>query len=153
MTVFVPVTGTIAHRLRTGSALDLLGYADGPALRSWLGDGQLSEEEVGYVALNNAGVAALLLDDPTRIILAVDRDLAGDDELGTVTLPAVRWAEVQSLFGDAAAAAESVAAARAAIGGLDLGAALASPVVDELQRDHDLLWYGPEELDTLTDRS
>ena len=100
------------------------------------------------MALNHAGIAALTLDDstPTRIVLAVDQDVSGGDELGAVTVAHLEWAEVRSLFADEAAAAAAVLSARSAVRGLDLAAALADPTVEELQESYDLLWYAPEEL-------
>ena len=103
------------------------------------------------MALNHAGIAALTLDDstPTRIVLAVDHDLSGDDELGVVTVARLEWAEVRSLFADETAAGAAVVAARSAVRGLDLSAALADPAVEELQESYDLLWYAPDELDAV----
>ena len=152
MTVFVPLTlAAVRAAEASGSARDLVGYAAGPALRRWLGETRLDDEEADYVALNHAGIAALTLDDstPTRIVLAVDHEVSGDDELGAVTVAHLEWAEVRSLFADEAAAAAAVLAARSAVRGLDLSAALADPTVEELQESYDLLWYAPEELDAL----
>jgi hypothetical protein len=119
-------------------------------MRRWLADFRLDDEEAEYVALNHAGVAALLLDGvPRRLVLAVDVALEGADELGAVPVPEVRWSDVRSLFADEAPAADAVAAARTAVRGLDLATALAVPAVLALQDDHDLLWYAPEELDAL----
>lgn len=150
MTVFVPLTLAAARELRsTGSASDLLGYADGPALRRWLGGTRLDDEEADYVALNHAGVAALLLEGASpRLVLAVDLGLAGADDLGAAPVPEVRWADVRSLFADEASAADAVRTARQAVRGLDLGAALAITAVIDLQDSYDLLWYAPEELDS-----
>jgi hypothetical protein len=152
MTVFVPITLTAARELRSsGAASDLVGFADGPALRSWLGDARLDDEEADYVALNHAGVAALGLDDtaPTRLVLAVDIHLTGTDEAGAVRVPEVVWTDVRSLFADDAPAGAAVLRSRAAVRGLELADALVEPTVMELQDAHDLLWYAPEELDTL----
>ena len=153
MTVFVPTTVTDAQALRAaGEARDLVGYADGAGLRRWLGAGQLDDEEASYVALNHAGVASLLLSDTgRRLVLAVDLEVPGDDDLGTVPVPRLGWAEVQSLFADDASAVEQVVAARQAVAGLDLAEALAVTEVEALQEAHDLLWYAPDELDTLAD--
>ena len=103
------------------------------------------------MALNHAGIVALTLDDstPTRIVLAVDHEVSGGDELGAVTVAQLEWGEVRSLFADEAAAAAAVLAARSAVRGLDLSAALADPAVEELQETYDLLWYAPDELDSL----
>lgn len=152
MTVFVPITVAGAQELRaSGAAHDLIGYADGPALRRWLGEPRLDDEEVDYIALNHAGVATLLLDGSSpRLVLAVAADLAGADELGTVPVPVVRWDDVRSLFADEESASEAVARARAAVAGSELAAALAEPAVERLQEAHDLLWFAPEELDVLS---
>jgi len=155
MTVFVPVTMASALELRrTGRAPGLVGYADGPALRRWSGEARLDDEEASYIALNHAGVAALLHEDvaSTRLVLALDTELSSTDELGAVALPEVRWADVRSLFADDPAAAEAVAGARAAVRLLDLAAALEVEAAERLQHAHDLLWYAPEELDELADR-
>jgi hypothetical protein len=152
MTVFVPLTLEAARRLRaTGSASDLIGYAAGAGLRAWLGEARLDDEEADYVALNHAGVAALTLDDttPTRVVVAVDLDLSGGDALGAVTVPRLDWSEVRSLFADEAPAANAVVVARDAVRGRDLAEALGDAAVEALQESYDLLWYAPEELDTL----
>jgi hypothetical protein len=152
MTVFVPLTRAAVIELReTGSAEDLPGYAAGPALRGWLGEARLDDEEADYVALNHAGIAALTLDDATatRIVVAADQDASVGDELGAVTVARLDWAEVRSLFADEAAAEAAVLAARSAVRGLDLAAALVEPAVEELQDSYDLLWYAPEELDAI----
>jgi len=152
MTVFVPLTLADVRELEaSGSARDLVGYAAGPALRQWLGETRLDDEEADYVALNHAGIAALTLEDstPMRIVLALDHDVSGDDELGAVTVALLEWAEVRSLFADEAAAATAVIAARSAVRGLDLSVALGDPAVEELQESYDLLWYAPEELDAV----
>jgi len=152
MTVFVPLTlGDVRQLKSSGSARDLVGYASGPALRGWLGEARLDDEEADYVVLNHAGIAALTLDDstPTRIVLAVDQDVSGGDELGAVTVAHLEWTEVRSLFADEAPAAAAVLAARSAVRGLDLSAALADPTVEDLQASYDLLWYAPDELDSL----
>ena len=103
------------------------------------------------MALNHAGIAALTLDDATatRIVVAVDQDASVGDELGAVTVARLDWAEVRSLFADEAAAEAAVLAARSAVRGLDLAAALVDPAVEELQESYDLLWYAPEELDAI----
>lgn len=153
MTVFVPLGLGAAQQLRsTGSATDVVGYADGPALRRWSGS-QLDDEEADYIALNHAGVAALLLGgESRRLVLAVDQEIAGG-EFGAVRLPEVSWSRVRSLFADEAEAAAAVARARVAVAGLDLAAALLLPEVEQLLDAHDLLWYAPEELDALSDES
>ncbi len=153
MTVFVPLSLRAVQALRSsGSARDLIGYAAGSALRTWAGDPTSDDEEMEYVALNHAGIAALTLDDTvaTRLVLAVDQDAPGGDELGAVTVGRLDWAEVRSLFADEAGAAEAVLAARSAVRGMELAAALAAPSVEQLQESYDLLWYAPEELDSLT---
>ncbi|HEY5981087.1 MAG TPA: hypothetical protein VIT41_15790 [Microlunatus sp.] len=152
MTVFLPLTLAAVQELRaSGSARDLVGYAAGPALRRWLGEGRIDDEEADYVALNHAGVAGLTLDDasPIRIVLAVDQEPSDGDELGTVTLARLDWAEVRSLFADESEASAAVLAARTAVRGLDLAQALLAPSVEALQESYDLLWYAPEELDAL----
>lgn len=152
MTVFVPLTLAETRRLRdSGSLPEAAGYSAGPALRAWLGDGRLEDEEVDYVALNHAGVAALTLDDstPTRIVVAVEQEASGGDALGAVTLDRLAWTDVRSLFADEAGAGSAVLAARTAVRGLELAAALAEPTVEELQESYDLLWYAPDELDAL----
>lgn len=152
MTVFIPVTLDTARRLRTtGQGADLTGYAVGPALRTWLAAARLDDEELDYVALNHAGVAALTLagDSATRLVLAADLAVSGSDELGAVAIATLAWTDVRSLFADEESAADAVASARAAVTGLDLAAALADPAVEALQEAYDLLWFAPEELDSL----
>lgn len=152
MTVFVPVSAAEVSRWRSvGWATGLVGYADGPALRRWLGDERLDDEQADYVALNHAGVAALTMPDPgpIRLVLALDIDGSGADELGAVGLARAEWTRVRSLFADAPEAGDAVLAARAAVAGTDLATALADPAVVALQDGYDLLWFAPEELDAL----
>lgn len=155
MTVYVPVSRDAARELRSsGAAPALVGYADGPALRHWLGEGALDDDEINYLTLNHAGVASLTLADdaPTRLVLALDLALIGTDEIGAVPVSGVTWTRVRSLFADDPAAADAVLKARAAVRGLALAAALNEPAVTELEAAHDLLWFAPEELDAIIAR-
>jgi hypothetical protein len=154
--IFVPSSRTQAQELRAGGETGpWLAFSASPGLRAELGD--LSVEELEYVALNHAGVA-LLVDpsaaDPLRLVLAADvpeDDLLDVDiaESGAATVTALAWSRVVALFADDPDAASAVAAARAAVRDRPVSEALAAPEVTALLEAHDLGWYAPEELDRL----
>lgn len=152
--VFLPVAGSEAAALRAGA--DLGARAGCAATRSLLAalGADTSDEEADFAALSNAGVLAVVLDtDPHRLVLAADvadaqvRD--GQAATGAVEVIGLAWAQVQSLFADEPDAAEAVAAARRAVGGLGLADALVTPAVEDLNHGFDLLWYSVAELDSV----
>ena len=151
--VFVPTAGSEAVALRSGADLGVRsGCAATRSLLEALGT-DTSAEEADFAALSNAGVLAVALDaGPSRLVLAADvsdvqvRD--GRTAAGEVEVTGLTWAQVQSLFADEPDAAESVAAARRAVG-VGLADALASAAVQDLNQRFDLLWYSVAELDSV----
>lgn len=161
MRVYVPLTlpGLAeAHKAGELGPAPLRAYAVTPGLREWYVSDDI--EELEYAALNRAAAASLRLvsadaDAPReRVVVALDVDdkavtaVPGLDEdtLGQVTLAApVRLAVAAAVHVDAADAREDVAAAVNALEAADGGDADAQFVVDGAE-DHDLLWYGVQEI-------
>ncbi|WOP17873.1 DUF6912 family protein [Raineyella sp. LH-20] len=109
------------------------------------------EEEADFWALTDAAMRSLAdsLSGP-RFVVAVrvrPDQLVADPEVGSgrVTVSDVAWSQVSALFVDEPAALPAVAAARAARTVPDTFAEHVAVLVAE----HDLLWYAPDELDTL----
>ncbi|WP_103501362.1 MULTISPECIES: DUF6912 family protein [Streptomyces] len=166
MRVYLPLTlPGLAELHRSGEVAPapLTGYAVTPALREWYLSG--TEEELEYAALGRAAQAVLplLAADPgaptRRVVVAVevgprdahaDPDRALDAEtLGEVTVDRpVTLAEVAAVHVDADEAAEDVAAAVGALEAAAKGDEDARIAVDGAA-DHELLWYGVQEIDTL----
>jgi hypothetical protein len=154
--MFVPASRMQARELRAGGATGpWLAFLASPGLRAESGD--LSVEELDYVALNHAGVAQLVdpsADGSLRLVLAAEvpaPDLLDVDvaSAGSATVATLAWSAVVALFADDLEAASAVAAARAAVRGRALSDALAAPEVAALLEAHDLGWYAPGELDRL----
>ncbi|MDT0267832.1 hypothetical protein RM844_16235 [Streptomyces sp. DSM 44915] len=166
MRVYVPLTLSGLARLHTARELGpapLTAYAVTPALREWYLSG--NEEELEYAALSRAAAASLRLvaTDPAvarrRVVVAAevpdrvavaDPDLAlSAESLGEVRLtepvPVVWLAAVHV---DAEEAAADIRAAADAVGAADQGDDDARFTVDGAA-DHELLWYGVQELDRL----
>ncbi|GAA3883639.1 DUF6912 family protein [Streptomyces sedi] len=166
MRVYIPLTLSGLARLHNAREIapaPLTAYAVTPALREWYLSG--NEEELEYAALSRAAVASLRLVATElgvarrRVVVAAevpdgvafaDPDVALTGEaLGEVRLTeAVPLAWLAALHVDAEDAAEAVAAAAGAVGAADQGDDDASFVVDGAA-DHELLWYGVQELDQL----
>lgn len=135
--VYLPVGVELAQRLRKGGAGGpWRGYAATPGLRASLSDGDSppSDDELEYAALDIAGLAQVI--DPPRsrqprLVLAAEveeADLLDRDssEPGAVTVAEVSWRQVTAVFADPPDAVPADA--------------------------QDLLWYAPEELDSLLGR-
>jgi hypothetical protein len=133
-----------------------IGYAVTPALREWYREGDL--EELEYAAMSHAARAALRLlrsepaAAPRRVVLAAevaDGDVApapADDDVAAVVLgTAVPLSAVAAVHVDDVAAEADVAAALAALDAAHAGDADAAFVVDAVD-DHELQWYGVQEL-------
>ncbi|MFB6565296.1 MULTISPECIES: DUF6912 family protein [unclassified Streptomyces] len=161
MRVYVPLTlpGLAeVHRAGELGPAPLLAYAVTPELREWYVSDDI--EELEYAALNRAALASLRLVDADadaprrRVVVALDVDdkaataAPGVDEaaLGRVTLAAaVRLAVAAAVHVDADDADEDVAAAAGALEAADGGDADAQRTVDAAE-DHDLLWFGVQEI-------
>lgn len=166
MRVYLPLTlPGLAELHRTGEAgpAPLTAYAVTPELREWyLSEG---DEELEYAALGRAAQAALrlLAEDPQaprrRVVVAADvepGDAAADpgraldpEGLGEVRLSApVRLAAAAAVHADDSEAEHDVAAAVAALDAAAAGDEDARLAVDGAA-DHELLWFGVQEIDTL----
>lgn len=156
MRVYVPLTlpGLAeAHQAGELGPAPLRAYAVTPALREWYVSDDV--EELEYAALGRAAAASLRLlaadpaAPPRRVVVALDvADRAaapdpGDDEaaLGRVALDGtVRLAVAAAVHVDADDAEADVAAARAAL------TADADADADADAEDHELLWFGVQEI-------
>ncbi|MFJ2651951.1 DUF6912 family protein [Streptomyces sp. NPDC087420] len=166
MRVYVPSTlPGLAEAHKTGELGPgpLTAYAVTPGLREWYVSDDI--EELEYAALNRAAAASLrlLAADPAaarrRVVVAVDvpdKEAVSDPDrgldsagLGEVRIAAaVPLAKAAAVHVDADDADTDVSAAAAALGAADHGDDDAQFVVDGAE-DHELLWYGVQEIDRL----
>lgn len=152
MLAFLPLTLDTLAALRAGALRDVTAHAATPALFDTLGYTPDLDEDAEFAALTYASVAALTL-APRRLVAVAETAVNGEDPegFGTVTAPAVSWAQVQSLFigePDHAAAEET---AHRAVAGRKLASAWDDPAVQRLLAESDLLWYGAEEADAVAE--
>lgn len=163
MRVYVPLTLpglAAAHQAGELGPAPLRAYAVTPGLREWYASDD--EEELEYAALGRAAAASLrmLAEDAaaprTRVVIALDvadraaAEAPGDDEdeaaLGRVALAdAVRLGVAAAVHVDADDAREDVAAAAGALAAADGGDRGARSAVDGAE-DHELLWFGVQEI-------
>ncbi|MFF3321976.1 DUF6912 family protein [Streptomyces sp. NPDC002889] len=163
MRVYVPLTlPGLAEAHKTGELAPgpLTAYAVTPGLREWYVSDDI--EELEYAALNRAAAASLrmLAGDPDaprrRVVVAVDvrdQDAVADPDrvldagaLGEVRIAsAVPMAKAAAVHVDADDAVVDVVAAVEALGAADHGDEDARFTVDGAE-DHDLLWYGVQEI-------
>ncbi|MEU7028572.1 DUF6912 family protein [Streptomyces sp. NPDC014779] len=163
MRVYVPLTLSGLAQAYKGGELGpgpVVAYGVTPALREWYVSDDI--EELEYAALNRAAAASLRLiaGDPTaarrRVVVAVDvadKDAVVDPDrgldpgaLGEVRIArAVPMGKAAAVHADADDAEADVAAAAAALGAADQGDDDAQFVVDGAE-DHELLWFGVQEI-------
>jgi hypothetical protein len=171
MRVYVPLTlPALAEACRAGElgTESVDAFAVTPALREWYVSDDL--EELEYAALTRAAQASLrrLAADPTparrRVVVAADvsdGSLAGDPHpgeqlldpamLGAVRLTGpVPLAKAAAVHVDAPEAESDIAVAAEALGAADTGDDDARFVVDGAE-DHELLWFGLQEVPALVE--
>lgn len=146
--VFVPLTLADWRQLVSATTLPgpLPAYGVTPGLVAWGGFGPDDTEDALFAAQSVAGVAALTQDeeqpDARRVVAAVAATgFRADTEsaLGAGQVAELELARVTAVFSDDPDV--SVAAARAAARGRDVGEAWDDPVVAEFADAHDLGWY------------
>lgn len=159
--VYVPATVPMLAELRQeGWILTAQGHSVTPELREWYAEGD--EEELEYVAFTRAAQESLRLlrADPDavrrRVVVAVDLSPGavrrGDPELGSSTVRLsgrIGIGAVAAIHVDGADAMDDVAAAAAVVDQALAGDPDAQFTVDGAE-DHELEWYDPSELDTLS---
>ncbi|MEU3185993.1 hypothetical protein ABZ707_17585 [Streptomyces sp. NPDC006923] len=163
MRVYVPLTLSglaEAHKAGELGPGPLTAYAVTPGLREWYVSDDI--EELEYAALSRAAAASLrlLAADPgaarRRVVVAVDvpdREAVSDPDrgldagaLGEVRIAsAVALAKAAAVHVDSDDADADVSAAAAALGAADHGDDDAQFTVDGAE-DHELLWYGVQEI-------
>lgn len=162
--VYLPATLPAVAELRKNSVWHrgsghVSAHAVTPALREWYVEGD--EEELEYVAFGRAAQEALRLlhEDPAaprrRVVISVDAPgsaIRGENlDLGssavTLTGP-VELSWVAAIHVDDVDAEPDVAAAADAVDAAAAGDPDAQFTVDSAE-DHELLWYSPEEIDSL----
>ncbi|WP_236243368.1 hypothetical protein [Streptomyces sp. CC228A] len=163
MRVYVPLTlpGLAqAHGAGELGPGPLTAYAVTPGLREWYVSDDI--EELEYAALNRAAAASLrmLAADPEaarrRIVVAVDVPDAAttvdpDRSLDPASVGEVRingavpLVKAAAVHADADDAEAAVSAAADALGAADMGDDDAQFTVDGAE-DHELLWYGVQEI-------
>ena len=161
MRVYLPATLPLLARLSADGELPLPdGFAVTESLRAWYAEGD--EEELEYAALTAAALASLrqLAAEPEaprrRVVIASDipdarvavpTDAGADGpEPGVIKITgSVRLIDIAALHVDDAGAQESVTAAARALSAATEGDAEALLTVEAVE-EHDLLWYGAQEL-------
>lgn len=165
MRVYVPLTLPAladAHRAGELGGASLDAFAVTPALREWYVSDDV--EELEYAALGRAAQDSLrlLAVEPSaarrRVVVAADvpdasavdphagEQLLDADLLGRVRVSGpVPLAKAAAVHVDAPEAAADVAAAAEALGAADMGDDDAQFVVDGAE-DHELLWFGVQEV-------
>ena len=150
MVAFVPVSRDALSALTTvpiSSPVAAFGVTTG--LCDTFSLPPTADEEADRTALLMAGVSSLI-SYGSRLVLVVEATPVDDEGgLGECTLPGVQWRDVSAFFAESSEAQPAVAAAAAAVEGLDLEAAWDAEPVQTLMKEHDLLWYGPEEVGVL----
>ncbi|HET6634347.1 MAG TPA: hypothetical protein VFH77_04885 [Streptomyces sp.] len=172
MRVYVPLTLSAladAHRAGELGAESVDAFAVTPALREWYVSDDI--EELEYAALGRAAQASLrrLALDPAaprrRVVVAADvpdEAAAADPQPGEQLLDASSLGEVRvtgpvpltraaAVHVDAPEAEADVTAAAEALGAADAGDDDAQFVVDGAE-DHELLWFGVQEVPGLLGR-
>lgn len=151
MVAFVPVSVEVLADL---PSTPLVGPTPAFAVTTGLCDTfsltPADDEEAERTALLLAGLSSVMAHG-RRLVLVVDArasDLGGG--LGECTLNGVNWKDVSAIFADAPEADSAVTEASSAAAGLDLDDAWDVPTVQTLLSEHDLLWFGPEEVGALT---
>ncbi len=164
MRVYVPATLAMLQKLvadRTVSAVNGTAFAVTPTLRESYAEGD--DDELAEVALREAALASVRLlagvaDEPSaglpprRAVLVAEVDGATarpdlDDAVVRLSGP-VAIDDVIAVYVDNQAAETAVLAAIDAVDAADLGDEDAELTVGDAQ-DHDLAWYGAQELSFL----
>ena len=155
MRIFLPATVPMLRTLvERGELAPVrgLGFALTPALREAYATGDA--EELEYAAMLDAARAALrlLAADPAaparRVVVAVDADATPLPDLddAAVALPGpVPMRAVAAVHVDTAEAEDAVRAAVAVVDAADLGDPDAEFTLGDAE-DHEMAWYGPQEL-------
>jgi hypothetical protein len=145
MLVCVPLTAGELRRWANGEALSRrLGAAVTPTMMEAFGFAAVDDEEAEHTALNVAGLASLIAYG-SRLVAVVEQD-AEDlaDEFGGVSVEAIPFSALTSLFTDPA----GVVAPELSADGL--AACWEDDAVQEFLSENELLWFGPSEWESIT---
>lgn len=148
MVAFVPVSRDALSALTTAPISGpVAAFGVTPGLCDTFSLPPTADEEADRTALLIAGVSSLI-SYGSRLVLVVEATPTDEEGgLGECTVDGVAWRDVSAIFAEPSEA--QPAAAVAAVQGLDLDAAWDAEPVQALMREHDLLWYGPEEVGAL----
>ena len=158
--VYLPATIEMLRSLVADGKLAAVGgtaFAVTPRLRESYASG--NTEELSYAAMADAALASLRLVSATldadpdaparRVVVCADVDgarLRPDLDDGAVTLPGpVPMDAVAAVYVDLPEAADAVRTAAAVVDAADLGDPDAEFTIGEAE-DHELAWYGPQEV-------
>lgn len=149
MVAFVPVcVETLAELRLTPLPGPVLAFAPTPGLYDTFSLPATADEEAERTTLLLAGLSALITYG-ARLVVVVEADVADGSALGECSLGGLDWRSVSAIFADAPEAVRAVTAAAGVMAGLDLADAWDLDEARILMSEHDLLWYGPEEVDVL----
>jgi hypothetical protein len=147
--VIVPLSHLELADLRRVPLTTVTGFAVTPALRDTFGLSEADDEEADRTALLLAGLSSLQSHGKRLAVVAEVAAVDEGDPFGEVAVRELRLQDVSAVFADAPEAGQSVVRVAAAVAGKDLDDAWDAPEAQALMAEHDLLWYGPEEIDTL----
>jgi len=149
MLLFVPLdAGELAAWATTGSHRPGAAFAVTGSLRAAFGFAVADEEDAEHTVLHIAGLQSLRRAG-RRLVAVVDGDaepVPGAD-FGEVRTGNVQWAAVTALFAEGAPGPAAAVPER--LTDRSLEQAWEDPVIAEFLQDHELLWHGPSEWDTL----
>ncbi len=150
--VFIPMTGELLEQFCGGTPYSGLAFATTPELYAALDYDQTMAEDAEYAALTYASVAALTI-APRRCVAVVETSASATtdsaDDFGTVTVSGLEWDAVTALFIGDEEGLEPERQAALEIHNKPLAQAWDAPSVEHLLELSDLLWFGPQELDTV----
>lgn len=150
MLVFVPLAADELTAWATSGVLSPgRAFAVTEAMRAAFGFATPDDEDAEHTALHIAGLASLLRTG-TRLVAVAEAPArpVADSEFGEVAVDSLTFAAVTALFAEDAH--EQAAVLHQRLQGVALQAAWDDEAVADFLSDHELLWHGPGEWDTLT---
>lgn len=148
--VFCPVSHEELATLASGGAIhDVEAYAATSNFLQTFGLTERDAEDAERTAAYLAGLAGLLRTGSRVVVVAETSTKGASTSLGEVIVPTLTFEAVSALFADDAGSADAVAKARASLDGLTVSEAWDDLAHEALLARVDLLWYGPDEWESL----
>lgn len=149
--VCVPADLELLRRLRADGITDVAAHAATPALYEAMGYTPDMDEDAEFAALTFASAAAAIMHGEPRLVIVAEAEAipVPEDEFGAVRVPMLAWPQVTALFVGEHSGRQAEAAAHDEGAGSSLDQAWDAPAIQDLVRNHDMLWYAPEEADAV----